>query len=180
MEEQGGFRPGRGCADQLFVLTSILKSRKRKRTYCCFIDVRKAYDRVWRDGLWKALWLEGIRGKMWRIIRSLYKKIRSCIILGKEKTESFDIEVGVRQGCVISPILFSIFINRLAKEIVQSGIGVMVKDRKISILLYADDIVLIAETKEDLQIGMDIVARFGKKWRCKYSIKKTQVEIRGV
>ena len=66
VEEQGGFRPGRGTIDQLFVLTEILKSRVGMSTYAAFIDVKKAYDTVWRQGLWKRLWDEGVRGKMWR------------------------------------------------------------------------------------------------------------------
>ncbi|NRA91849.1 MAG: reverse transcriptase family protein [Psychroserpens sp.] len=60
VEEQGGFRPGRGCVDQIFVLSSIIRKRKSKQTCCCFIDLKKAFDRVWRKGLWKALWEEGI------------------------------------------------------------------------------------------------------------------------
>jgi hypothetical protein len=55
VEEQGGFRPGRGTIDQRFVLTEILKSRVGISTYTAFIDVKKAYDTVWRQGLWKRL-----------------------------------------------------------------------------------------------------------------------------
>ena len=56
VEEQGGFRPVRGCPDQLFSLVEILRTRKKtKHTYCCFIDVKKAFDRVFRAGLWKRL-----------------------------------------------------------------------------------------------------------------------------
>ena len=66
MEEQGGFRPARGTEDQLFVLTEILRSRGSQRTtYTAFIDVKKAYDTVWRNGLWKRMWDVGVRGKMW-------------------------------------------------------------------------------------------------------------------
>ena len=72
LEEQGGFRPGRGCSDQIFVLMSILKGRIGKKTFGCFIDLRKAYDRVWRTGLWKGLWDEGIRGKIWRVLKNMY------------------------------------------------------------------------------------------------------------
>ena len=71
VEEQGGFRKHRGCIDQIFVLVGILKQRKKKNNYCCFIDLKKAFDRVWRNGLWKALWEAGIQGKMWRIINNL-------------------------------------------------------------------------------------------------------------
>ena len=54
-EEQGGFRRKRGCQDQIFILNSVLNRRKKEKTYCAFIDLRKAYDSVWREGLWKRL-----------------------------------------------------------------------------------------------------------------------------
>ena len=73
VEEEGLFRKGRGCVDQIFVLAGILNKRRKKLTCCCFIDLKKAFDRVWRKGLWKARWEEGIRGKMWKVIRSLYR-----------------------------------------------------------------------------------------------------------
>ena len=96
-----------------------------------------------------------------------------------DKTYFFDIHTGVRQGYVLSPLLFSLFINNLAKKLDQSGIGIQVKNKKISSLFYADDIVIVTESKEKLQKGLDIVAEWGRKWRCKYSSTKTQVVIFG-
>ena len=87
--------------------------------------------------------------------------------------------MGVRQGCGLSRILVSIYINNLAKEIINSGIGVMVGKEKVAILMYADDIVLITESKKDLQRGMNIATNFGRKWRCRYNCKKTQVVVFG-
>ena len=178
-EEQGGFRPGRGCVDQLYVLINILRNRIGQWTHCCFIDLRKAYDRVWRDGLWKRLWDEGIRGKMWRVCKNIYEKTQSCVLVSQERTEFFDVELGVRQGCVLSPILFSIYINTLAKEITESGIGIKIDEEKIAILLYADDIVIIADTAEDLRTGMKIATKWGKKWRCSFNQDKSKVIVFG-
>ena len=104
---------------------------------------------MWRDGLWKTLWDTGIRGKMWRIIRNMYRNTQSCILVGKEKSEFFNIEGGVRQGCVLSPILFSIFINRLAKHLTSCGIGIAIGGEKIASLFYADDLVIIKPFKKD-------------------------------
>ena len=108
VEEQGGFRPGRGTEDQLFVLTEILRSRGSQRTtYTTFIDVKKAYDTVWRNGLWKRMWDEGVRGKMWRVVKEMYSVVQSAVLVGEDQTEWFDLSTGVRQGCVMSPILFN-------------------------------------------------------------------------
>src|SRR5690348_17141800 len=80
-EEQGGFRRGRGCSDVLFTWAEVVRGRRTedKATYCAFIDVKKAYDSVWRDGLWKRLWDAGVRGKMWRIIKNMYQEVKSCV-----------------------------------------------------------------------------------------------------
>ena len=113
--------------------------------------MKKAYDRVWRSGLWKMLWEEGVRGKMWRVIRNMYKNTQNCVLTGNEKTEFFSVDVGVRQGCVLSPTLFSIYVNGLAKKIIESGIGIEIEGKKIPILLYADDIVIIADSIKELK-----------------------------
>ena len=83
MDEQAGFRNGRSCADQLLVLTEVLAEHRQagKKVVACFIDVRKAYDRVWREGLWKALWQKGVRGRMWRVLKEYNKKVQSAVTL---------------------------------------------------------------------------------------------------
>ena len=82
VEEQGGFRPNRGCPDQLFTLVELLRNRGKKGTYCCFIDVKKAFDRVFRAGLWQRIADEGIKGKMWRVLKSIYETVESCVLGG--------------------------------------------------------------------------------------------------
>ncbi|CAB1107046.1 unnamed protein product [Ectocarpus sp. CCAP 1310/34] len=69
-EGQAGFRKKRGCVDHVFTVGRIIQGRKRagKPTYCYFLDVKKAYDTVWRNGLWKQLSKYGIKGKMWRVL----------------------------------------------------------------------------------------------------------------
>ena len=116
---------------------------------------------------------------MWRVIRNLYKKTESCVLVGNEKTDYFGVEVGVRQGCVLSPLLFSIYINVLAKEINGSGIGIEVLGRKVAILLYADDIVLISGSAEGLKRGMAIATSWGRKWQCTFNRGKSEVVVYG-
>ena len=95
VEEQGGFRPERGTEDQLFILTEILRGRgSRRTTYTAFIDVKKAYDTVWRNGLWKRIWDEGVRGKMWRVVKRMYSVVPRAVLVGDEQTEWFDLSTG--------------------------------------------------------------------------------------
>ena len=90
--------------------------REGKKTYAFF---QKAYDTVWHNGLWVKMWELGVRGKMWRVIKEMYSVSRSAVLLYGECSEAFDVQQGVAQGCSLSPILFSVFINGLLKEVEQ-------------------------------------------------------------
>ena len=112
-EEQGGFRSKRSCVDQIQVLEAVLTERRntKQHTYLFFLDVKKAFDTVWRDGLWVRLWDCDVRGKMWRMLRAVYSSVQSSVSVGEEHTRWFDIKQGVRQGDSMSPILFAVFID---------------------------------------------------------------------
>lgn len=181
VEEQGGFRPRRGCPDQLFSLVEVLRNRGKKATFACFIDVRKAFDRVFRAGLWQRMAEEGVRGKLWRVIRSIYNTVESSVKVKGKQTEWFEIGTGVRQGCVLSPLLYAFFINGLVKEINRANLGIVIGSagQKLSALLYADDIVLVTDTRQKLQQMLDIVTNYAKKWRFELNPKKSEVVVFG-
>ena len=153
---------------------------ENKTTYCAFIDVKKAYDRVWRDGLWKRLFDVGVNGKMWRVVKEMYREVKSCVMVDGEQTEWFDTDMGVRQGCVISPILYSVFINGFAKQLINRGVGgVRVAVDLLRILLFADDIVLFAEDAHGLQEMLDVLEKYARKWRFEVNVKKSKVMVCG-
>ena len=180
VDEQAGFRKGRACADQIFIMKEVLTARKgKKKTFTCFIDVKKAYDRVSRDGLWAALWGKNVRGKMWRVLRNYYAKVQSCVIVNGERSDWFGIDVGVRQGCVLSPILFDVFIDGLARAVKALGLGVKVDAGNHSPSYYADDVVITADTYEDLQKMMNAVNEFCRKARLQLNEGKTKMVVFG-
>src|SRR5689334_17638323 len=96
---------GRSTIDHLFVLTETIRSRRdqRKDTYCAFLDLKKAYDTILGNTIWKRLHQVGIKGKMQRVLRSLYDRVQSCVVMEGELTEWFHVNVGLRQGCMLSP-----------------------------------------------------------------------------
>ena len=177
VDEQNGFRACRSCIDHIFVLCTVLRNRKLsgKDTFLCYIDYKKAFDSV--DLLLYKLSHIGISGNMYRAISSLYSNPRSRVILNNEhETDYFDCPVGVKQGDCLSPTLFAIFINDLALEIKNSNIGVILEENLlVNILLYADDIVLLAENEEDLQSLLFIVECWCKKWRLEINLTKTNI-----
>ena len=153
VDEQNGFREKRSTIDHLQSLTSIIDNRKKKKlsTFCAFIDFSKAYEYIDRDKLWFRLYDTGVSTKMLSAVRSLYNSVPSCVRLNNYHTDWFDVRSGLRQGCSLSTLLFNLFINDLALKIKSFNIGVPVGNEIVSLLLYADDIVLMAETEAELQ-----------------------------
>ena len=89
---------------------------------------------------------------MWRVIKNMYDITQSAVLLEGEVSEQFNIGQGVAQGCSMSPILFSIFINQLLDEVEKAGVGITVKkDVKVGGLMFADDFVGLTTNAEDLQ-----------------------------
>ena len=89
VEEQGGFRSGKECIDQIFVLKQLVEKyrEKRKELHIVFIDLEKAYDKVYREALWRVLHECGVDGYLIRIMSSLYNGSRACMRLGSRVGE---------------------------------------------------------------------------------------------
>ena len=100
----------------------------------------------------------GVKGRMWCVIKKMYESSKSAVLLEAEKSDNFKIEHGVAQGCSLSPILFSIFINDLLKEVKQTELGIQLSSSKIIRgMFFADDIVRISDSKGSLQKLIDVV-----------------------
>ena len=181
-DEQGGFRTKRGCADQLFILKEVWSSRREQRlpTYAAFLDVKSAYDRVWRDGLWHQLYQCGVRGKAWRMIRAMYERMQRVVLVDGKRSAPFSVEVGVSQGSVLSPFLYSVFIDGLIRQLkADESLGVRVAGVQLTGLLYADDIALLAPDPVVLQRMLDIASRYALQWRFHFNGRKSQIVVNG-
>ena len=172
-EGQAGFRVGRGSVDNIYTLNELVQGRLKegKETYAFFPDVQKAYDSVWCNGLWLKLWEFGVRGKTWRVIKRMYESSKSAVLLDGERSEAFDVEQGVAQGCSLSPIYFSVFINGLLREVEEAEIGIDL----LGGLLFADDFVGVSESNDQLQTLIDVVHAYCWKWRLKANVSKSAV-----
>ena len=177
VEEQFGFRPGRGCRDPLFVLREIVRNRTGRTVYAAFMDIKKAYPSVWRDGLWWKLWRMGVRGKMWRVLKKMNDDRKCGVVWEGEVGEWFEMESGVAQGCPLSPVLFSLYINDIALEIKEKGGGTQWGGVRVSVLMYADDMVLLADSKEGLQRSIDAAFEYSRRWRFLFNVGKDKTEI---
>ena len=176
-DEQNGFRKERSCLDHIYSLCSIIRNRKicGKPTYAAFVDMEKAFDRLNRDLLFYKMLKLGIGGKVYQCIKDIYDGCKASINLNGHLTDAFATEYGVKQGDCLSPNLFSLFINDMANEIKSKCNGVSLGNFDVHCLLYADDLVLLAETEEDLQCMLDTVLLWCRKWHMKINPKKSNV-----
>ena len=112
-DEQGGFRAWRGCVDHIFKTKQIgEKAReKKRRVYVGFIDLEKAYDRVNREVLWKVLRMYDVVGKLLSVIKSMYIDSSACVRIKGGGSEWFRIDSDVTQGCIMSPLLFNVYMD---------------------------------------------------------------------
>lgn len=152
MEEQCGFRGGRSVIDQTFTLQQIIEKRSEfaMKTFACFVDIKKAYDSLDRELLWKILSEYGISGKLLSAIKSLYDNTTASVRIKNVYSKPFHLEKGVRQGCVLSPFLFSLYFDYVVRKSMNHG-GVKIGNEVVKILLYADDLVLLSESEHELQ-----------------------------
>ncbi len=135
-EIQSGFREGRSTTDNLFILREIIENqgRKRNKVILAFVDLRKAYDRVWRQGLWKCLKEKGLGGKALKLIQAMYEETRAVVKTDTGQTNWIDMQVGVKQGCPMSPILFAVFMSTLGERLIEKGKGVKIAGLNIPAL----------------------------------------------
>jgi hypothetical protein len=177
VDEQNGFRQKRSTVDHLSSITNIIESRKllKRSTFCAFIDFKKAYDYVNRNLLWKKLFDAGIKGKMFSAVKSIYSSVSSCVRVNSFYTDWFDVKSGVRQGCILSPFLFNLFINDLAIYLKSLDLGIQCGNDKICMLLYADDIVLMAENEQDLQCLLNALKEWCNSNDMHINFNKSQV-----
>ena len=115
--EQAGFRQNRSCTDQIATLRIIIEQSIEWNSplYVNFIDYEKAFDSVDRDTLWKLLRHYGMPVKIVNLIKNTYEGTSCRVVHGGQLTNGFLVRTGVRQGCLLSPLLFLLTIDWIMK-----------------------------------------------------------------
>jgi len=179
-DAQFGFKPGYSTVDALFVLQSLIESHinNKQKLFCCFVDYLKAYDLTDRMHLWFKLIRSGIDGKLLSVFRSLYSQIKLGVKHMNSISDLFESDIGLLQGEICSPIMFSLFLNDIELHL-QADInaGITIDQLSIYLLLFADDAVLISKSAEGLQSSMDNLFEYYTKWNITVNVDKTKIVI---
>lgn len=113
---------------------------------------------------------------MYNALQSIYSNVSCCVKVNENFSDWFNVNLGLRQGCILSPILFNCFINDLAIKIKALGMGIDIEDgEKLSILLFADDIVLLASNERDLQEMLNCLSNWCNENKMTINVKKSNI-----
>ena len=178
-QEQTGFRKGRSCMDHIFTLRQIIEQSEEWNSalYIVFVDFEKAFDSVHRDSMWRILRHYGIPDKIVRVIRALYENFECRVAHNNKLSDTFQVKSGVRQGCILSPILFSLAIDWIMhktldgrRQGIQWTLTSILED-----LDYADDLSLLASRHQDIQQKTNNLAKHAALIGLKVNTGKTKV-----
>ena len=177
-EEQAGFRRGRSTTEQIFNLRVLCEkySQHQQEIFHVFIDFKKAFDRVWHDALWATMKKYNMGQKLINTIKQLYAKANSAVIIQGAVGDWFHTSVGVRQGCLLSPTLFNIFLERIMTDALEEHTGtISIGGRNITNLRFADDIDGVAGSEKELMNLVKCLDETSSKYGMQISAEKTKL-----
>jgi hypothetical protein len=152
-----GLRKGKGTRDAIYQLRTICERSLQmyKKVYLCFVYYQKAFDRVRHDKLLEVMEKAGISELERRLIINLYWKQQAAVRWDNEISRYVNIKSGIRQGCIISPILFNLYCEFMIAETLEHEDGIKFNGINVTNLRYADDAVLVANSRKKLQKMLD-------------------------
>ena len=200
-EEQCGFRPDRSTTDMMFVVRRLQEVGRKAGVplHMCFVDLQKAYATVDRTLLWQVLTRIGVPPQMIAVIRQFHDGMRACVRPDDGVcSDWFEVEQGLRQGCVLSPLLFNIFFAAVLNVVLQSSSEepailaelVHLKEPSTSMgpesamdyvrravlgMLYADDACIVSRSPQRLAKMMEVIVEVCRAFALTVSAKKTEI-----
>ena len=170
---QFGFRTNHQTTDAVSSLLSAIhkQTTQNKKLYCCFVDFTKAFDSIPHDKLWNRLTSMGVNTKIINILKSMYSKCSASVSTPNGLSDPFPILCGVRQGCALSPLLFSLHVNNLPSLLPSFTLHHM----NLSCLMFADDLVLTAENPQSLQLQLNMLCNFWDSAQLNVNMIKTKI-----
>ena len=200
-EGQCGFRPCRGTVDQVFVARQLLEKAVEFSLPLpsCFVDLTKAFDSVHRPIIWHLLRRYGVAENIVRIVEDLYRGSEAEVRHGGDLSSSFEVRTGVKQGCVLSPLLFILFMDAVLKDAYGESTFSPVRMEydsqgrvlsaewrgkrdgafHVTWLAYADDLLVTAINNQGLEDAMTQLDKTMTRWGMKISPKKSKVLVLG-
>jgi len=162
-DTQNGYRERRSAIDNVFIVTTAIENELRKnkgKLFVFFSDLKSAFDTVNREILYEKMSTLGIKEEYISAIRAIYTETENLVRINDTTSYPFWTDTGLKQGCPLSPLLFSIYLTDLENTLKsgQSG-GVVIGKHKVHSLSFADDVVLFAKNNKEMN---EAINRFKK------------------
>jgi hypothetical protein len=170
---QFGYKPKTSCKHASFVVNEVLHHYKKFKSPCytTALDFSKAFDRMWRDGLFHKL-----NGKIddcyWRALVVYYRGSIGIIKANNSTSKEFEIKEGVKQGGILSPFLFNYFINDLLEKCQQTNMGAKIGNKIMCIIGYCDDIIIMSPVANQMNKLLQICQEYADCWKLEFNVDK--------
>ena len=179
---QLGFLPGNKTSDGHLIVHNLVNyycTKEKNNIFGCFVDFQKAFDSLPINKLFQKLLDYNINGKFYDCSTNLYTGDKSCVKLGDRVTSTFELTHGAKQGCILSPILFNIFLSHLQQELEQKYCNPVNISSSVEsgCLIWADDLLLMTKTEIGLQNMLNALKNYTGKNGMTLNIEKTKVMI---
>ena len=175
--KQIGFMKNAGTSDHIFLLQTIIAkvvNKNKNKLYTAFIDFQKAYDTVNRKSLLERLKILEINGLVFRNIAAMYRKTEYRIKLSGGNSQNIVSNLGLTQGCPLSPMIFNLYIDDIDEIFDESCQPVDIQNESLNHFLYADELVIVSQSREGLQNSLDSVHKFGVSKNLQINISKSK------
>ena len=176
-EFQFGFKSESSTTQCTFVLEEVLQYYKNNNTdvYVMMLDASKAFDRVEYTKLFSLLVERKLCPVICRLLLYMYTNQRLCVKWGSNISREFSVHNGVKQGGILSPLLFTVYVDVLLLRLKQAGLGCHIGNSFVGSIAYADDIVLLAPTVNALKSMLNICDDFGSEFQVLFNASKYQL-----
>ena len=176
---QFGFRTGISTSHAIFTLKRTVDyfTEKNSRAYLAFLDCSKAFDRISHWGVFLKLIQYNVPLCFLLSVMFLYLNMSCTVKWNKKLSHAFDIPSGTKQGGILSPDIFSMYMHDLIQQLKASGFGCQMINLCIACIFFADDIVLLSPSRRGLQEMLNICVKYCKKFCLDFNVKKSKVMI---
>ena len=176
-DNQFAFKKGHSTDQAIFLLKEVIAHYENNGTpvFICFMDVSKAYDKVNQGILFRKLAERGLPPFIIRTLVSWYEQQTFQVQWGNARSSSFNTTCGLRQGSLLSPILFNVFMDDLSHKLKESGVGLHIREEWYNNFMYADDVVLVSPSAAGLQTLISTCEQYAREHDVIYNATKTVV-----
>ncbi|KAI8433901.1 hypothetical protein MSG28_015827 [Choristoneura fumiferana] len=178
--EQAGFVKGRGTREQILIVRQIIEKAKEfnRPVYICFVDFQKAFDSVRWPRMWKTLLDMGVPQHLVHVLRTLYENNTASVRMDNVSSQRFCPTAGVRQGCILSPLLFNAYTEHIMRIALENWTdGIPIGGKNISNLRYADDTTLLATSEDKIGELLTRIETVSLEFGLKLNRTKTKIMI---